>query len=54
MTDRKRRLDIEQPAGSKKSQKDLNPYTFKPFSQRYYDILEKRHTLPVYEYRVCI
>ncbi|GKB42070.1 probable pre-mRNA-splicing factor ATP-dependent RNA helicase DEAH2 isoform X3 [Tanacetum coccineum] len=27
----------------------INPWNGKPFSQRYYDILEKRKTLPVWQ-----
>ncbi|CAG8511823.1 10163_t:CDS:10 [Paraglomus occultum] len=29
----------------------INPFTSKPFSQRYYDILQKRRQLPVFEQR---
>lgn len=29
---------------------ELNPITGKPYSKRYYDILEARKTLPVFEY----
>ena len=31
--------------------KGTNPYTGRPYSQRYYDILEKRKTLPIYEHK---
>ena len=29
----------------------LNPYTARPYSDRYYDILKKRLQLPVWEYK---
>ncbi len=42
-------------AGSKKlpdsTKSDVNPWTGKPYSQRYYGILEKRQGLPVAEHR---
>ena len=51
---RKRKIDItgltEGKDGGPEGQKGLNPYTHKPFSQRYYDILATRKKLPVYAY----
>lgn len=35
--------------GTKKVKQSLNPYTNKPYSQRYYDILAKRKKLPAWE-----
>jgi len=43
----KRKLDVPdagRPSG-------MNPYTGRPYSQRYYDILSKRVGLPVYEHK---
>ena len=61
MTDRKRKIDIDDGSGLKKSKFSeglgsaanpaTNPYTGRPFSQNYYKILEKRVTLPVYEFK---
>ena len=54
MSDRKRRLDVED-SSTKKSRfsemgkQELNPLTLRPFSARYYEILEKRKKLPVWE-----
>lgn len=53
MSDRKRRLDIDDDS-SRKVRKDesvgtINPLTGRPYSQRFYDILEKRRKLPVWE-----
>mmetsp|Transcript_3416 Transcript_3416/g.4807 ORF Transcript_3416/g.4807 Transcript_3416/m.4807 type:complete len:716 (+) Transcript_3416:230-2377(+) len=52
---KKGRLDV---SGLKKSRwsdapvagGQLNPYTMRPYSQQYYNILEKRRTLPVYQF----
>jgi pre-mRNA-splicing factor ATP-dependent RNA helicase DHX15/PRP43 len=46
--DRKRRLDVEEPTEKKIA---TNPYTGRPYSKRYYEILEKRKTLPIYEHK---
>lgn len=60
MGDRKRKIDLGDMATSKFSDTGgsavavaagVNPMTGRPFSQRYYDILAKRKTLPVYEFR---
>jgi len=49
MTERKKRLrlDDEKPT----NMGDMNPYTKQPYSKRYYEILEKRKALPVWQYR---
>ncbi len=52
MGDRKRRLDLDSTfEGSSKRSGTSNPYTGRPYSQKYYDILEKRKTLPIWEYK---
>jgi hypothetical protein len=59
MGDRKRKIDIGDLAPKSKfsegmsaaSASGINPLNGRPFSQRYYDILAKRKTLPVYEFR---
>ena len=58
MTERKRKLDLgdlEAPPSkmSKTSEEtpQINPYTGRPYSARYYEILEKRKQLPVWERR---
>ena len=51
---RKRKLDLGgEDVGSRGAQgkSKTNPYTGKPYSQRYYDIMDKRQTLPVWEQR---
>lgn len=48
----KKRLDL--PTGSSSpapSEPGINAYNGQPLSKRYYDILEKRKTLPVWEQR---
>lgn len=54
----KRRLDLdssqlEQPASKFASEEagGVNPWTGRPFSARYYSILQKRKQLPVYEFK---
>jgi len=60
--DRKRKLDLgtddAPPSKMKKSGESsaaaaptVNPYTGRPFTKQYYDILEKRKVLPVWEQR---
>mmetsp|Transcript_20514 Transcript_20514/g.57184 ORF Transcript_20514/g.57184 Transcript_20514/m.57184 type:complete len:645 (+) Transcript_20514:63-1997(+) len=50
MSDRKRMLDIgeETPLG-RPARPTINPYTGRPYTQRYYDILAKREGLPVWQ-----
>ncbi|MGK3737902.1 MAG: pre-mRNA-splicing factor ATP-dependent RNA helicase DHX15/PRP43 [Bacillariaceae sp.] len=51
MSDRRRnRIDLGEST-SKKNKEDINVWTGKPFSQRYYDILDKRTKLPVYQFK---
>lgn len=54
----KRRLDLGTEANQPNKQLKMtdnsferNPYNGKQYSQQYYDILEKRKTLPVWEQR---
>uniref|UniRef100_A0A061RWP1 RNA helicase n=1 Tax=Tetraselmis sp. GSL018 TaxID=582737 RepID=A0A061RWP1_9CHLO len=53
MTERKRKLDISSGfsdgSNSLAAQPGVNPFTLRPYSQRYYDILEKRKGLPVWQ-----
>ena len=44
MTERKRRLDLGDPAAmaEERANPSLNPYTGRPYTQKYYDILSKR------------
>lgn len=42
-------MDDDYP--SKKSSDSSNPWTGKPYSPKYFEILEKRKKLPVWEYR---
>jgi pre-mRNA-splicing factor ATP-dependent RNA helicase DHX15/PRP43 len=49
----KRKLDIGSIGSSTKSGLDksrINPWTERPYSPRYYDILKKREQLPVYDF----
>eukprot|EP00698_Gefionella_okellyi_P023437 TRINITY_DN8012_c0_g1_i1.p1 TRINITY_DN8012_c0_g1~~TRINITY_DN8012_c0_g1_i1.p1 ORF type:complete len:726 (+),score=167.50 TRINITY_DN8012_c0_g1_i1:67-2178(+) len=53
MTERKRKIDLE-PVSSKfanTAQGTVCPYTGKPYSDRYWDILKKRTQLPVYQFK---
>ena len=50
MTDRRRKIDLV-GSSSKRNKADINPWTGSPFSQRYYDILDKRVKLPVYQFK---
>lgn len=63
---RKRRFDVVDPAAMQRKQRidlsgltgggqgsgggTINPYTNRPYSSRYYDILSKRRGLPVYQF----
>lgn len=51
--DRKRKLEVDTVAVNALSQpqKGLNPYTGRPYSNKYYDILSKRKGLPVWQAR---
>eukprot|EP01103_Thecamoeba_quadrilineata_P005143 TRINITY_DN1497_c0_g1_i2.p1 TRINITY_DN1497_c0_g1~~TRINITY_DN1497_c0_g1_i2.p1 ORF type:complete len:524 (-),score=118.91 TRINITY_DN1497_c0_g1_i2:57-1607(-) len=52
--ERKRKISLEDDfdgRSKKDGSKHINPYTKKPFSARYFEILEKRKTLPVYEFK---
>jgi pre-mRNA-splicing factor ATP-dependent RNA helicase DHX15/PRP43 len=53
MTDRRRRIDLADTDINKRSKDDgeFNPWTGAPFSQKYYNILETRIKLPVYQFR---
>lgn len=54
MAERKRKIDVGGNGTAetiKKQQRDVNPWTGIPYSQRYYDILEKRTKLPVYQFK---
>jgi pre-mRNA-splicing factor ATP-dependent RNA helicase DHX15/PRP43 len=55
MTERRRKIDLGTETsgdnGNKRSKQDVNPWTGIPFSQRYYNILEKRIQLPVYQFK---
>jgi len=61
MTDRKRKIDLDEDAAPKTSKiteamgsisnPATNPLTGRPYSVNYYKILEKRVTLPVYEFK---
>lgn len=50
MSERKRKLDVDL-RDKETAKKTTNPYTGRPYSQKYYNILEKRKTLPICEYR---
>jgi pre-mRNA-splicing factor ATP-dependent RNA helicase DHX15/PRP43 len=67
MTDRKRRIDVsatmtangindsvyqdELDSTNKKNKQEISPWTNRPYSSRYYSILEKRLQLPVYQFK---
>ena len=46
----KRKLDLE-PERDKKRSAETNPHTNMPYSHKYFEILEKRKKLPVWEQR---
>jgi pre-mRNA-splicing factor ATP-dependent RNA helicase DHX15/PRP43 len=50
--ERKRKIDLSDMKKAEvetKETKETNPYSSKPYSDRYYDILSKRKQLPVWE-----
>jgi len=48
----KKRLDLDSAASSSApANPSTNPFNGRPYSDRYYSILEKRKTLPVWEQR---
>ena len=52
--DRKRTVDIAGFNNSNNNmtqKRETNPYTNRQYSQKYYDILEKRMKLPVYDFK---
>ncbi|KAG7364607.1 ATP-dependent helicase HrpA [Nitzschia inconspicua] len=54
MSDRRRKIDLgssDDNGNSKRNKQDVNPWTGAPYSQRYYNILEKRIKLPVYQFK---
>jgi len=48
----KRKLDVG--SSGSEAKRGMNPYTNVPYSQKYYDILEKRVGLPVYEHKESV
>lgn len=60
MGGRRQRIDLGNDVNSKKQKVDddddeevetHNPWTGLPYSQKYYSILKKRYTLPVYQFK---
>eukprot|EP00742_Colponemidia_sp_Colp-10_P006926 GILJ01007431.1.p1 GENE.GILJ01007431.1~~GILJ01007431.1.p1 ORF type:complete len:700 (+),score=114.79 GILJ01007431.1:46-2145(+) len=49
MADRKRKLDIDDLSARKKAMDGVNFLNYKPYSRKYYEILEKRKGLPAWE-----
>jgi len=50
----KRKLDLGLPQSRfdvKAEDDTINPWTERPYSSRYYEILQKRKQLPVYEFK---
>jgi pre-mRNA-splicing factor ATP-dependent RNA helicase DHX15/PRP43 len=49
---RKRKIDLgEEPSSKKPMLSNINPYTGRPYSAKYYEILEKRKSLPIWEHK---
>eukprot|EP00033_Pygsuia_biforma_P001838 GCRY01002056.1.p1 GENE.GCRY01002056.1~~GCRY01002056.1.p1 ORF type:complete len:732 (-),score=138.63 GCRY01002056.1:144-2339(-) len=51
MMERKRKINYDPVSSTKKIKAEINPLNGKPYTSRYYDILETRKHLPVYEQR---
>lgn len=52
MSDRKRKLDLADepgPSGYGAAGGGINPFTGRPYTQRYFDIMAKRVDLPVWQ-----
>ena len=53
--DRKRKLVVENPSEASKTSRtnesEINPFSGKPYSKRFYEILEKRKQLPIWEHK---
>ena len=52
--ERKRKITLDQPPSSKAQKTEsstINPYNGKPYSPKYFEILEKRKQLPVWEHK---
>ena len=47
----KRKLDVSGVTSRKEEEEEINPYTGRPYTARYYRILEKRMTLPVMQHK---
>ena len=45
------RTDVESASSISSTDMVVNPWTGAPWSRRYYEILEKRQRLPVYEFK---
>jgi hypothetical protein len=50
MAQRKRRIDIQDATMLDLSKQRINPWTNKPYSGKYWEILHKRQTLPVFQF----
>jgi len=49
---RKRKIDLGEELPNKKTlPSNINPYTGRPYSAKYYEILEKRKSLPIWEHK---
>ena len=47
----KRKIDVANNSNSNDANENVNMWTRKPYSSRYYEILAKRKQLPVYEFK---